>query len=213
MPRPTSRLCKPWAQCCRRQCTTAPTCTDSMQLQSSTTSPCLPTSLKSPPASMSMHCWSTFLLCSLLAACWMAAHGSLTPTIRCGSTKCLTTVMVAAEEPKNRKGKFLISRAKLVATGSWQIGQQERILPLKRPQSYMGLLRSRNTQLCCKVGSGWYGGSDARGILWTALRTTWTGSAANQISLRHNARAGFFYRLYLFVWLSGIRVYRVPTAD
>jgi hypothetical protein len=62
----------------------------------------------------------------------------------------------------------------------------------KRPQRYVGLLRSRNTQLCCKVGSGWYGGSDASGILWSALRSTWTGSAANQISLRHYASSGFF---------------------
>jgi hypothetical protein len=92
---------------------TAPTCTDSMHLQSSTTSPCLPTSLKSPPAGIwSMHC-SIFLLCSLLAACWMAAHGSLRPTRRCGSINCFTTVIVAVEEPKKRKGKLLISRAKL----------------------------------------------------------------------------------------------------
>jgi hypothetical protein len=81
----------------------------------------------------------------------------------------------------------MINRAKLGITGSWQRGQ-------RRPkclQSYVGPLRSKNTQLCCKVGSRWYGGSDARGILWTALRITWTGSAVNRISVRHNAREDF----------------------
>jgi hypothetical protein len=48
MPRPTSRLCKPFAQCCTKQSTTAATCIDPMQLQSSTTSPYQHTSLKPP---------------------------------------------------------------------------------------------------------------------------------------------------------------------
>jgi hypothetical protein len=56
-------------------------------------------------------------------SCWMAAHGSLRPTIRCGSINCFTTVMLAAEEQKNWKGKL---RAKLGVTGSWQRGLQEK---------------------------------------------------------------------------------------
>jgi hypothetical protein len=55
-------------------------------------------------ASLSMHCHTTFPRCSL-AACQMAAQGSLRPPVRRGSINCFTTAMVAAEETRYRQGE------------------------------------------------------------------------------------------------------------